>query len=145
MIYRIQSNIDYDVVEIIEKLKDNYDIVYYNGILYVAIKNVNQVDDFEKNLKKYFKPIRNFLFTQVDENNLGKENQFIIDWGKNIFVRLDMQRFEKNNQEELKKYMSSIDELEKILQEKMRKEVSNASRRTKEKSKRKTQKCGKEK
>jgi len=145
MIYRVQSNIDYNVVEIIEKLKNDYDIVYYNGILYIAIQNINQVNDFGKNLKKYFKPSHNFLFTQIDENNLGKESQFIIDWGKNIFIRLDMQRFEKNNQEELKKYMNSMDELEKILQEKMREEVSNASRRPKEENKRKTQKCRKEK
>lgn len=117
MIYKIQSNFDYDVLEVINKLKKDFNMIYYNNTLYVAIKQIDQEENCNKMIKKFFKPNKSFLFTKINENNLKNENNFIIEWCKNILVDLDTQRFEKDNQEKIKKYLYDIDLLENKLKE----------------------------
>ena len=117
MIYKIQSNFDYNVLEIINKLKSDFNMIYYNNTLYIATKLINQEKNFNETIKKIFRPNKNFLFTRVNENNLKNENNFIMDWCRNIFVDMDSQRFEEDNQEKIKKYLNDMDLLENKLKE----------------------------
>lgn len=128
MIYKIQSNCDYNILEIIDKIKKYYNMIYYNNVLYIATKKINQEKVFEKTLKKFFKPNKNFLFTEINENNLKNENNLIMEWCKNIFVDLDVQKFENDNQDKLKEYLFDLDILEeKLKKELKRKEDGNAN------------------
>lgn len=117
MIYKVQSAKEYNVLQIINKLQDNFDMIYYNNTLYVAIKNISEEENCEQLLKKYFKPNKFFLFIKIDENNLKNENQIIVEWCKNIFIKIDTQRFEKENQEKMREYLKSIEKLDEVLKQ----------------------------
>lgn len=117
MIYKVQSAKEYNVLQIINKLQDNFDMIYYNNTLYVAIKNISEEENCEQLLKKYFKPNKIFLFIKIDENNLKNENQIIVEWCKNIFIKIDTQRFEKENQEKMREYLKSIEKLDEVLKQ----------------------------
>ena len=83
----------------------------------MAIKNISEEENCEQLLKKYFKPNKIFLFIKIDENNLKNENQIIVEWCKNIFIKIDTQRFEKENQEKMREYLKSIEKLDEVLKQ----------------------------
>ena len=110
MIYKIQSNKDYNILENIEKIKKDYDLIYYNKILYLGEKVFSQDSNVAlKKVKKYFRPIKDFWIGEIGENNLKNEPKIIVDWCINKFIDLDLQKFELNKQKKKKKYLESLD------------------------------------
>lgn len=119
MIFKIIMDFD-DLVGIINKFQNSFDVLFANGQMFV----------FAKNLKKYtinrIKKIldnENAFVTIIDENNLRRESDKVISWCRDKFVENDLLRYEKENQEKIKNINNFLDDfeenLEKILKERM--------------------------
>lgn len=122
MIYKIQSNKDYNILESIEKIKKDYDLIYYNKILYLGEKVFSQDSSVAlKKVKKYFRPIKDFWISEIGENNLKNEPKIIVDWCINKFIELDLQKFEIDKQKEMEKYLKSLDVFAEKLKEEAKK------------------------
>ena len=100
------------------------------------------IELIDKTLKAALKPAKFFVVKEINEYNLGKENPNIIKWCRDIFVDLDKQRFEVEQQERLKCTMSALDVCERILASRKEEALKNNGEEEKNgraKTQRKTQ------
>ena len=127
MIYRITGEFSTDNFNMfINKINKNFKFIYKNNNLYISL--INYEFSLNKNLEKYlkniFKPNKDFLIKEIDENNLSKYDQDIIDWCRDNFVELDKQKYQLEQQEKLKATMKALD----IIEEKLNEERKNRIR-----------------
>ena len=111
MIYKI--TVDFKKLEyIINILKDNFDIIIYQGSIYICKKNYKNttINQIKKNLN-----IDNNFIENIDETILKNEDNYIQNWCSNKFVEKDLKSFEKDKQDEIKKVMKIIDNFENEL------------------------------
>ena len=93
--------------------------------------NFNEDKFLKKELKKY-----NLICFNINETNIMREDEEIINWCRDNLVRLEKERYEIENQAKLQEIMKNLDKMESILKEKYRKGVKNGT--TGEKEERKT-------
>ena len=127
MIYKISGEFSKDnFIFFINKINRNFKFIYKNNSLYIAL--ISYEFSLNKNLEKYlkniFKPNKDFLIKEIDENNLSKYDQDIIDWCRDNFVELDKQKYQLEQQEKLKATMKALD----IIEEKLNEERKNRIR-----------------
>ena len=110
MIYKIQCNFkEKSVGEVLSKLESFFNIIFVNNVIYISLKSV----DVLKNPVELLKPKRDFFIMEINEENLSFEPEVVRNWVRDHFVRLDLQRFEKEEQLKMKQLLESLDELEK--------------------------------
>lgn len=112
MIYKIITEFDI-LIDIIEKIKNNYNVLMKSGQLFICNKNYKTIS-----LKKIKKEIGidNVFILQIDENNLQYESPEVIAWCRDYFVNRDIKRYEEERQEDIKNYMKILDNFEQELQ-----------------------------
>lgn len=118
MVCKVLGNFDSDTFgEFLQKLqKYSFKFIYNNGALYIAPSDIRFTLLMESRIRKIFKPTKNYCIIPIDENNLRNEPQDIIDWCRDNFVELELQKYEIEQQEKLKLTLNRIDEFERILQ-----------------------------
>ena len=97
MIYKILMDFSNCLSDIIDVLKKDFNIMFFNNVLYVSKKNPYIKFD----LKKYLN--NNVCIIEITMNNLKSEPYAVIEWCKNKFVELETIKFETEQQETLKK------------------------------------------
>lgn len=112
VIFKVKSNIFKEKIgNIFQKLSSNYSLLFLDDTLFISPNKYDQEIDFKKALK----PAKNFLISEINEENISFENTLVQDWCKEKFSRMDLQRFEKENQEYLANLISSIEEIGALL------------------------------
>ena len=107
MIYNIVS--DFSKLDIsLRKLTNNFNVFFYGTSLFAAKK----VFDDDVNIKELLKPKKDYFVTEINEDNLKYESQNVIEWCRDNFIKLDLQRLEKEKQAELKALMLMLDEVD---------------------------------
>ena len=117
MIFKIIMNFT-DMLELVNTLQKDFDMLFTNDQMFISVKD----------LKTYsIADIRNLISNDnayvaiIDENNLRNESDKVISWCKDKFIKNDLMRYEKENQEHLKEINTILDKfdenLEKILKE----------------------------
>ena len=117
MIFKIIMNFT-DMLELVDTLQKDFDMLFTNDQMFISVKD----------LKTYsIADIRNLISNDnayvaiIDENNLRNESDKVISWCKDKFIKNDLMRYEKENQEHLKEINTILDKfdenLEKILKE----------------------------
>lgn len=102
MIFKIQSNIfQTNLNTILNKAKKDFDILYSENNLFLSIKNYSNKGNAKILVKKIFKPAKDYLITEIDENNLMYESQEIKEWCRDKFLALEYQELEEKEQEKL--------------------------------------------
>lgn len=138
MIFKIVGNFDeVDFEKMLNKLTSIFEFIYCDESLFVALRKWSDRELIDKTLKAALKPAKFFVVKEINECNLGKENPNIIKWCRDIFVDLDKQRFEVEQQERLKCTMSALDVCERILAS--RKEALKNNREEEKNGRTKTQ------
>ena len=136
MVYKIQG--DFQKVHfplLFSQMGKFFKIIYKNNNMYIASNhydiNFNEDKFLKKELKKY-----NLICFNINETNIMREDEEIINWCRDNLVRLEKERYEIENQAKLQEIMKNLDKMESILKEKYRKGVKNGT--TGEKEERKT-------
>ena len=151
MVYKIIGDFNTDNFEImLSKIRKYYKFIYQDDNLYVALTQYKLKEEAYKELKKSLKPARNFIVREVNENNLGNENDFVIEWCRDSFVEIERQRYEIEKQQKLRDTMKALDNFDRILaeQQKAKQSTKTTNKNTKKggndigqsQKKRKTQK-----
>lgn len=119
MIYKIMGNFTNKTFnEKLNNVKKYFKFIYKNGNLFLSIfsyKKTGLHTDYEKIIKENFDIKEGFVFFEINENNLMREDKDIIEWSRDNFVRLEKERYEIEQQDKLKKTMRALDNLEDIL------------------------------
>ena len=120
MVYRVIGNFTNDNFEkLLTKLCSKFKTLYLNNVLYLALINFNDKDICDDTLKKVFKPARDFFITKIEEGNIMDLEPDALVWCRDNLVELDKQRYEKENQEQLKLTWEAMDRLEDDLKQKL--------------------------
>lgn len=120
MVYKIQGNFNEDNFEgIFKKLGPHFKLMYKYNTLFAALIDYNFVNKSESYLRNALRPSKDFYISEINEKNIMREEQSIIQWCRDNLVNLDRQRYEKEEQARLKKVMKAMDNMEAILQEQM--------------------------
>lgn len=116
MIYKIISDFNQRLREIIEHFAMSYDTMFYNNVLYIGtneekinIKQINQ--ECQKAISG------SFYVIEINENNLKYEPDKVVEWCKQLFIDYDTYRFEQNKQIELQAMLKFIQDFEHSIQE----------------------------
>lgn len=121
MIFKIQSNIfQTSLSSILDKAQINFDILYDGRSLFLSIKKYKDKDKSESLVKKICKPSKDFLITEINENNLLYESQEVKEWCRNKFVALEYQELEDKEQKKLQylyKFLIDLDNNLKFISE----------------------------
>lgn len=126
MIFKIVGNFDdVDFEKMLDKLSSIFEFIYCDESLFVALRKWSDRELIDKTLKSTLKPAKFFVVKEINEYNLGKENPNIIKWCRDIFVDLDKQRFEVEQQERLKCTMDALDVCERILASRKKEALKN--------------------
>lgn len=120
MVYKIQGNFNEDNFEgIFKKLGPHFKLMYKYNTLFAALIDYNFVNKSESYLRNALRPSKDFYISEINEKNIMREEQSIIQWCRDNLVNLDRQRYEKEEQARLKEVMKAMDNMEVILQEQM--------------------------
>ena len=131
MIYKIMGDFNADNFErIFVKLGEFYKIIYYEGVLYIALSTYKLKEDAEICIKKTLKPARNFVIKEIDETNLKNESDFVIEWCRDNFVEIERQKYEIEKQNKLRATMKALDNFEQILAEQQKAKKSQKTDNT---------------
>ena len=113
MVYKVQGDFNGDNFDkIITKLTPKCIFIYTNDTMYVSLKSIDYLNEGDKFIKSAFKPVKSFLITKINEQNILKEDFVAGNWCKDQFVRLEKQLYEKNKQEKLQATWKAMDKLE---------------------------------
>ena len=148
MVYKVMGEFQKgDFTEKINKLLNKYKFIYKDGVLFLALQKympgkTKQETEQEclRELRGIFIPETDFWVSQLDETNLGREEQSVRDWCRDRLVDLDRQRYEVEQQEKLRATWMAMDKMEMLLQAEMerrrrvgaRKKPSRAPQRAQE-------------
>ena len=120
MVYKIQGNFNEDNFEsIFKKLGPHFKLMYKYNTLFAALIDYNFVNKSESYLRNALRPSKDFYISEINEKNIMREEQSIIQWCRDNLVSLDRQKYEKEEQARLKEVMKAMDNMEAILQEQM--------------------------
>lgn len=120
MVYKIQGNFNEDNFEgIFKKLSPHFKLMYKYNTLFAALIDYNFVNKSESYLRNALRPSKDFYISEINEKNIMREEQSIIQWCRDNLVNLDRQKYEKEEQARLKEVMKAMDNMEAILQEQM--------------------------
>ena len=104
MVYKIQGNFNEDNFEgIFKKLGPHFKLIYKYNTLFAALIDYNFVNKSESYLRNALRPSKDFYISEINEKNIMREEQSIIQWCRDNLVNLDRQRYEKEEQARLKK------------------------------------------
>ena len=116
MIYKILADFTDCLDEIIKEISNDFNIFFFNNILYVSKKDPYNQTDLKKILK-----LDNVCIIEITEKNLKREPEFVVDWCRDNFVKLDTIKFEKEQQTAIKEMLNFIElfdeNMQKILKE----------------------------
>lgn len=113
MVYKIIGNFTNENFEkIISKVSSKFKFMYYNDTLYVSMKLVDSLKEDKEFLYRIFKPAKDFFIVEINEQNILKEEDIIGEWCKDNLVSLEKQKFEKDEQNKLKKTWLAMDNME---------------------------------
>lgn len=112
MIYKILTDFTDCLAEIIETLNKDFDVMFFNNVLYVGKKDPYINIDIDKVLNK-----NNICIIEITEVNLKSEPLPVIEWCRNKFVELDTIKFETEQQKTLKEILDFIERFEYNIQE----------------------------
>lgn len=128
MIYKILGEFTIENFEkILNMLGQDFKFIYLNGKLYISLINIDKKENCYMMVKKIFKPSKNFIIKEINENNIMNQDDFAINWCKDQFVEFQRKEYEKKQKEKIKKTLKALDDLDNILSKKMkeRKEEMN--------------------
>lgn len=112
MIYKIMTDFTERLGTIIEKLNKDFNIMFFNNILYAS-----KQDPYVKTNIKRLLTKDNVCIIEINENNLKNEPEPVIEWCRNNFVKLDTIKFETEQQDTIVKMLDFIDLFDKNIQE----------------------------
>ena len=113
-IFKVKSNIFNEKIgEIFYKLSSKYSLLFLEDTLFISPNKYDQELDFKKALK----PTKNFLISEINEENIKLENTTVQEWCRERLAQLDLQRFEHENQSYLRSVIEAIDKLDKYFDE----------------------------
>ena len=125
MVYKIQGNFNEDNFEgIFKKLGPHFKFMYKYNTLFAALIDYNFVNKSESYLRNALRPSKDFYISEINEKNIMREEQSIIQWCRDNLVNLDRQKYEKEEQARLKEVMKAMDNMETILQEQKEQMIS---------------------
>ena len=134
MVYKIQGNFNEDNFEgIFKKLRPHFKLMYKYNTLFAALIDYNFVNKSESYLRNALRPSKDFYISEINEKNIMREEQSIIQWCRDNLVNLDRQKYEKEEQARLKKVMKAMDNMEAILQEQKEQMISKSIEKQKAK------------
>lgn len=113
MVYKIQGDFSNNIEKLLKSISKNYDVFFCGQVLYIGLKSIDSND----NIKNILKPAKNYYIMKINEINLKFEGPQAIEWIKEKFVKLETEKFEKENQEVLRRTMNFIDEMERNLEQ----------------------------
>ena len=124
MVYKVMGEFQkWDFTEKINKLLNKYKFIYKDGVLFLALqkympgKTKQEIEqECLRELRGIFVPETDFWVSQLDETNLGREEQSVRDWCRDRLVDLDRQRYEVEQQEKLRATWMAMDNMELLLQ-----------------------------
>ena len=127
MVYKIQGNFNEDNFEsIFKKLGPHFKLMYKYNTLFAALIDYNFVNKSESYLRNALRPSKDFYISEINEKNIMREEQSIIQWCRDNLVNLDRQKYEKEEQARLKEVMKAMDNMEAILQEQKEQMISKS-------------------
>ena len=112
MVYKILMDFTNCLEEIIEKINKEFNIIFFNNVLYISKKNPYIETDIKSLLKK-----DNICIIEINEKNLKNEPEPIIEWCRDNFVKLDTIRFETEQQQTIEDLLNFIDLFDKNIQD----------------------------
>lgn len=112
MIYKILADFTDCLEEMLEKLNKDFNIIFFNGVLYVSKKNPYNKTNIHSIIKQ-----DNICIIEINEKNLKNEPEPIIDWCRDNFVKLDTIKFETEQQETLNEILNFIELFDKNIKE----------------------------
>lgn len=112
MIYKILADFTDCLEETIKKLNKDFNMIFFNGVLYVSKKNPYNKTNIHSIIKQ-----DNVCIIEINEKNLKNEPEPIIDWCRDNFVKLDTIKFETEQQETISEILSFIELFDKNIKE----------------------------
>lgn len=100
MVYKILTDFEDGLDNIIKGLSLDFMVLFYRNVLYIAKKEGRtSKQEVDNDLKKIIKST--FYCQELNESNLKYEPLKAMEWCKEQFVRIETQLFEKEKQDEL--------------------------------------------
>ena len=133
MIYKIIGNFNEDNFQaILNKLSKNFKFIYKNNNLYIALLNYefSLNKDINKLVKNIFKPAKDFIINEINENNLSNEENEVIEWCRDNFVKLEKEKYQIEQQDKLKAMMQVMDIMEENLKKERLEKSKNLNKNT---------------
>lgn len=121
LIYKVIGNFDdCDFEEIIDKISAIFKFIYLNDTLYLSLVDYKDYNKQHNILCEAFQPQSNFVITPITEKNIMKQQDVVMQWCRDNFLTLDIQRYEIEQQVKLQNTWKQMDEMEIELREKAR-------------------------
>lgn len=122
MIFKIQLELLDNLFEIIEKLSIKYEIIFFNNNLYLSYwDDINSKE--MKEIKKILNLGKTYYISEINENNLKFETRQVIDWCRDKFIKSDLKKFERNENEKILNVMKILDKVEVTLEKQINNKV----------------------
>lgn len=100
MVYKILTDFEDGLDNIIKELSLDFMVLFYRNAIYIAKKEGRaSKQEVDKDLKRIIKAT--FYCQELNENNLKYEPLKAMEWCKEQFIRIETQLFEREKQEEL--------------------------------------------
>ena len=118
MVYKIQGDFTPDNMPvIIDYLCKNFKFIYKYNCLYISPLRIEDENKSIVTLDSILKSNGEFLNININEFNLKKEPNDVIEWCRDCLVEQDKQRYENDKQDRLKEMDYVLDLFETILKE----------------------------
>lgn len=118
MIYKIIFELKESLPIIINEFKSIGNFIFTNGAVYID----TQVDKLQllTKLKSIISNDEQIMICEVNKDNLYQQPYNAQSWIKNIWIKEEKERFEKEQQEALRQYNAFLDDFEKELQKQLK-------------------------
>ena len=118
MVYKIQGDFTPDNMPvIIDYLCKKFKFIYKYNCLYISPLRIEDENQSIVTLDSILKSNGEFLKININEFNLKKEPNDVIEWCRDCSVEQDKQRYENDKQDRLKEMDYVLDLFETILKE----------------------------
>jgi hypothetical protein len=128
MIYKIIFELKESLPIVINEFKIIGNFIFTNGTVYLDT-NVDQPLILNK-LKSVINDNEQIMLSEVNKDNLYQQPNNVQSWIKNIWLKQEKEKFEKEQQEALKQYNIFLDDFEKELQKQLEKGGNVIGRKT---------------